>query len=137
MRGRVFLDTARTLLQYDVEDCLRGSAGRAYYALFLEARDLLARWGIQSPNYQAHLFVRTRFQFSGSPELKQIGDDLYLLSRLRILADYETWHSGPFYDDSESADAIHVSEHAIARLDSIEADPAHRAAAIAAIRAIP
>ena len=74
MQGRVFLDTAKTLLQYDIEDCLRGAAGRAYYALFLEARDALTRWGIASPSYQAHSFVRTRFQYSGRPDLKLIGD---------------------------------------------------------------
>jgi hypothetical protein len=137
MQGRTFLETAKTLLQYDIEDCLRGAAGRAYYALFLEARDALTRWGIPSPNFQAHSFVRTRFQFSGLPDLKTIGDMLEDLGRLRNQADYENWHSGPFYDDAEATNAVQNSDATIAILDAIDSDPVRRIAAIAAIRAIP
>jgi len=137
MQGRVFLETARTLIPYDTEDCYRAAAGRIYYALFLECRDALTRWGIQSPNYQAHAFVRTRFLFATHKELKSIGDHLQDLGKLRNQADYEIWHSIPFLDGAEVTVGLQIATASLSLLDAIDSDPSRRAGAIAAIRAIP
>ena len=45
MRGREYLELAREILPGGTEKHRRGAAGRAYYALFLEGREALARWG--------------------------------------------------------------------------------------------
>lgn len=44
MNGRAFLEVARGLAQDATEAHWRSALGRAYYALLLEARDLLLRW---------------------------------------------------------------------------------------------
>jgi hypothetical protein len=137
MLGRVFLETARTLIPYDTEDCLRAAVGRVYYALFLECRDVLSRWGFAPPTFQAHHFVRTRFEVAAFPDLQSIGRAIRDLSILRNQADYENWHSIPFSSDSEALSALQRAEKALALLDAIDADPLRRANAILAIRAIP
>jgi hypothetical protein len=137
MQGRVFLETAKTLIPFDTEDCLRAAAGRAYYALFLECRDTLDQWGFKSPTFQGHQFVRTRFEFASATDLHEIGAALRDLGELRNQADYENWHSMPFLDDSEAVDAVRRAEAALVILDAIDSDPSRRAGAIAAIRAIP
>ena len=137
MQGREFLETAKTLIPFDTEDCLRTASGRIYYALFLETRDALTRWGFLPPQYQAHAFVRTRFQYAGVFDLKAIGKALEDLWQLRSEADYELWHSIAFYDDSAAQFALRVAEVELASLDAVDADPVRRAAAVAAIRAVP
>lgn len=135
MDGRDFLDSARRMAQGTTEPDWRTAAGRAYYAIMLEGRDALARWGITPQKRDPiHSFVRLRFAFANHPVLKQIGDALEQLGQLRGEADYRLATPGSFVDAQEALDAILDAADAIGLLDHIESDPARRTAAIAAIK---
>jgi hypothetical protein len=135
MDGRQFLDSARRMAKGHIEADWRTAAGRAYYALFIECRDVLLRWGFTIRRDKAHHVVRLRFTYAAVPELKQIGLQLEQLGRLRTSADYETSLSGQFSNGKAAQQAVKDSEGAITILDQIEADPSRRAAAMAAIQA--
>ncbi len=138
MDGRQFLNVARRLVQEQDEESWRTAAGRAYYALFLEARAALIRWGVTGiPQFQAHAFVRNRFDYAANFSLKQIGKALEQLGRLRDRADYEIDVTGPFHSYFSTEQAIFKAEGMIDLLDDIEADPAELAAAVAAVLAVP
>ena len=84
MDGRAFLQSARDLLATSSEANWRSAAGRAYYALLHEARAVLDRWSFPTPPGQSiHTFVRLRFTYAASAELKQVGRDLEGLGLLR------------------------------------------------------
>lgn len=136
MDGRAFLDSAQRLVQGTLEADWRSTSGRAYYALFSEARAALRRWGfLPNRGEPIHAWVRLRFAYANESDLKQIGQWLDWLGQLRNEADYRLDHPGRFHDASESRIAIQMSRRAIALLDQIEADPARRAAALAAVAA--
>ena len=136
MRGRAFLDSARRLNQGRVEADWRTAAGRAYYAVLQEAKSALQRWGFSVPGRnQLHSWVRLRFVYAADADLKRIGDTLERLSLLRNEADYQLDHPGRFTKNTDVQAAIKRSDDAIVLLDRIDADPARRAAAIAAIQA--
>jgi uncharacterized protein (UPF0332 family) len=136
MDGRAFLDSAQLLVLGRVEADWRSASGRAYYALFSEARAALRRWSfLPQRRDPIHAWVRLRFEYANDADLKQIGNWLDWLSQLRNEADYQLDQPGRFRDASESHIAIQISQQAIALLDQIESDPARRAAAITAITA--
>jgi hypothetical protein len=136
MRGRDFLDVARELVAGAGEAHWRSACGRAYYALFLEARGVLERWGLALPRRdQIHAVVRFRFIYAADPDLKQVGFALERLGDSRNHADYQLRPS-PFFSTSVRAqDAIDDAAVNLVRLDQVDADAARRAAAIADIRA--
>ncbi len=135
MDGRAFLPIARELLQGADEPHWRAATGRAYYALMLECRAALERWGFAAPpRVQVHTFVRLRFTYAADPDLKEVGYALEWLSDMRNRADYAVASAGSFADAQVATKAIARAEQNIARVDQIEADPAHRAAAVAGIR---
>jgi hypothetical protein len=136
MQGRAFLLVARDDVLGLTEAHWRTAAGRAYYALFLEARDALQRWGIPpTPHQSEHWFVRLRFYIRANADLKPIGLALDGLSRLRNEADYRLAVPGRFVNNVEAQRGIVDATKAIGILDQIEADPQRRNAAIKDIRA--
>ena len=135
MKGREFLESARTLLAVGGEDNWRTAAGRSYYALLHEGETALTRWGFpKPPGEQLHQFVRRRFNFTPHPDLRQIGGVLDVLSNRRNQADYQLSVAGPFATDVLAGEAVRVASTMIALLDAIEADPAREAAVIVALR---
>jgi hypothetical protein len=135
MDGRAFLDVARQLVG-GTEAHRHSAVGRAYYALLIEARDALIRWGFPPPpHFQLHAFVRHRFTVPSDPDLKIIGGKLDSLNTLRNQADYQTASAGMFAASQRATAAVRDAQTAIDLLDAINADPARVAAAVAAIRA--
>src|SRR5262245_52737617 len=123
MRGRVFLDVARQLLPGGTEGHWRSASGRGYYALLIEGRDALQRWGFSiPPRMNVHHFVRQRFSFPADPDLKAIAKVLSHTSQLRNRADYETALSGSFSSNSATTWAIADVGQAIALLEQIDGD---------------
>jgi hypothetical protein len=135
MQGRAFLDLAHEVVVGSTETHWRGAAIHAYYALFLECRDILGRWGIPfSPRPNVHAAVRLRFTYAADPDPKDIGFILDKLVQLRNQASYDLSSALSlqlFASSAKALAAIQASSNAIALLDAIEADPARRAAAIA------
>ena len=135
MDGRAFLDVAQRLAQGVTEADWRTSAGRAYYALMLEGRATLGRWGfLLPPREQVHKFVRLRFLYAPDPDLKQVGQRLEQLGLLRNRGDYQLDKPGLFATASGAAQAVLKARDAIAHLDQVDGDAARRVAAIAGIR---
>jgi uncharacterized protein (UPF0332 family) len=136
MNNRTFLDVADRLLAGLTEADWRTAAGRAYDALFLEARAALFRWGLAPPpSDRAHTFVRLRFVYAPDVDLKEVGYELERLSRLRNQADYETASAGAFLTSAPARRAVADARRALGRLDQVEGDPTRLAAAVAGIQA--
>lgn len=133
MQGRAFLEVARELFPGTTEAHWRAAVIHAYYALFLECRDALTRWGITIPPHQnVHSVVRLRFLYASDPDLKELGRNLDHWGRYRNQASYNLAALAIFTANNLAQDAIQEIDAALAVLDAIEADPARRAAAIAA-----
>jgi hypothetical protein len=134
MPGRDFLAVARDVVARPAEYYQRAAAVHAYYALFLECRDALTRWGRPPPRRDnVHAGVRLRFTYARDPDLHRIGNLLDELVRRRNQASYDLAASAPFLNPLVAQKAIQDASHGLALLDPIEADPARRAAAIASL----
>jgi hypothetical protein len=134
MDGRAYLDVARDLLKFSSEAHWRGAALHAYYALFLECRDALGRWGVPvAGRHNIHAQVRLKFVFAKDADLNRIGVRLERCSSLRNLASYILAPSSLFASATRCATAITDAVDGIALLDAIDGDPARRSAAVAAI----
>jgi hypothetical protein len=134
MQGRVFLEVARDVVSGTTEAHWRAAVIHAYYALVLECRDTLYRWGIAIPPRQnVHSFIRLRFLYAANADLKSLGRDLDRWCYFRNQANYDLSTLTKFTSDAFAHDAIQESAAALALLDIIESDPVRRAAAIAAI----
>jgi hypothetical protein len=83
---------------------------------------------------QVHAQVRLRLVYSSNADLKWIGNRLEELGKRRNLASYELRDLPLFATAAAAQNDVKVAADAIALLDAIDADPAHRAAAIASIR---
>jgi hypothetical protein len=136
MQGRAFLHVARDLLSTgNTEAHWRAAVVDTYYALMLECRDALIRWGFPTPPRPGvHAAVRLRFAYGGERDLKTIGKHLDRLVRLRNRASSDLGALPEFASAAEAQLAIQDAADAIALLDAIDADPVRRAAAIASIR---
>ncbi len=132
MQGRAFLDIAREVIAGGTEAHSRATVIHAYYALFLECRDALTRWGIALPPRQnVHSAVRLRFVYATNAGVKSIGNVLDPWCRHRNDASYNLAALVKFAADNLAQDALTEVADTLTLLDAIEADPACRAAAIA------
>ncbi len=135
MEGRRFLDLAKEVITGATEAHWRGAVGRAYYALMLECRDALYRWGFKlAPRENVHTFVRLRLTYAADADLKMIGISLDKLLQVRNRADYDLSKLPAFASNAVAHNAIQETTRRIALLDTIDGDPARRSGAIAAIR---
>jgi hypothetical protein len=136
MDGRAFLQSARDLLAVPSEANRRSAVGRAYYALLHEGLAALDRWGFPlPPRENIHTFVRLRFTYPAHPDSVPVRDALDELSHLRNQADYHLARPGAFASDARALQAVDLAQASPVLLGQIEADPARRAAAVAALRA--
>jgi hypothetical protein len=136
MQGREFLQVAQELLSSGTQPRhWRAVAIHAYYALLLECRDGMTRWGLPPlTRQQVHAQVRLRLLYASDPDLKWLGSKLEELGKDRNLANYDLRPLPFFASPSVARVNVKLAADALARLDAIERDPARRAAAIAAIR---
>jgi hypothetical protein len=134
MPGRGFLDVARELSAGTTEFHWRAAVVHAYYALFLECRDLLFRWGRVMPRRDnVHAWVRLRFTYAADADLKHIGDTLDYLVKRRNLASYELSPLPMFASSSAAHDAVQQAADALALLDQVDGDPVRRKTANASL----
>lgn len=134
MLGREFLRAARHLMSANNEPSWRGAVVHAYYALFLECRDRLASWGAIVPSRnQPHNWVRLQLQYAQHPELKDLGDRLEDLLRVRNRASYDLGTQPAFATALVPQRIISEVDASVVLLDAIESDLARRAAAIASL----
>ncbi len=134
MAGRDFLAPARDSASGPTPHHRRSAVVDAYYALMLEGRDALFRWGrTLPPRANVHAWVRLCFAYAADSGLKAIGSRLDRLVRLRNLASYDQSPLAEFAAKVTAQDAIQDAADGIALLDAIEGDPARLVAAIASL----
>ena len=132
MRGRAFLDVARELVVGGTEAHWRATVIHAYYALFLECRDALRRWGIALvPRQNVHSAVRLRYLYATAADLKSISLALDTWCRKRNDASYNLGVLPDYATHRTAQHAIGETTVTLALLDAIDADPVRRAASIA------
>jgi len=136
MQGREFLELAREMLAGATEKHWRGAVGRAYYALMLECKTALERWGFPMPAREnAHQFVRTRFRFPINADLEKIADVIEPLGQLRNRADYDLSPLPALTSGARAQLGVRQATTALALLDALDGDPVRRAVVFAAIQA--
>jgi uncharacterized protein (UPF0332 family) len=87
-----FLRVANALAEHSDEASLRTAVGRAYYSVFLQARE---RLGIRGQRRHIHGLV-----IAGLRRVdRKVGDQLDKLEKLRGTADYELEVEDPFHQD--------------------------------------
>src|SRR5262249_17645176 len=117
MNGRAFLEVAREVVTGATEAHWRTAVVNAYYALMLEGREALLRWGVKVPPRQnVHAFVRLRFTYAPDTDLKGIGRDLDDLVWLRNQASYHLQSCPDFADAQKAQRAIQRASSAIGLL---------------------
>src|SRR4051794_22890522 len=120
MNGRSFLDIARELVLGVTSWPWRTAPGRAYYALFLEVRAAMQRWGfVPLKSENAHAYFRLRLVDATDPDAKNAGLHLERLLDRRLKADYDL-RSPLFGTDAVAQHCITRAEAALALLDAID-----------------
>jgi hypothetical protein len=136
MRGRDFLQTAVRLSAMNSESDWRSSIGRSYFALYLECREAIRRWGFPIQSRSSHREVSQRLSFPKNVDLAILSKTFQDVSAKRNKAYYELAANPLFQNSTSSIHSTTEARTAIALLDAIESDPARLAAAVAAIRVI-
>jgi hypothetical protein len=135
MAGRGFLEVAREVVAGTTEYHWRAAVIHAYYALILECRDALLRWGFAVPRRDImHAQVRLRFTYATDSDLKEIGRALDTLVRERNRASYDLTPGTKYASSTTAQRAIKEASNALDLLDDIDGDANRRAAAIATIQ---
>jgi hypothetical protein len=136
MQGREFLALAQELLGTGTQPChWRAAIIHAYYALMLECREAMTRWGLpRLSRQQVHAQVRLRLQYATDQDLKDIGSALENLGIHRNLASYDVRALPLFASAAVARKDEQQATAALALLDAIDADPARRMAAAGSIR---
>ena len=136
MRGKEFLDLAQELLTSGTQSRhWRATIIHAYYALLLECRDTMTRWGLPPlTRQQVHAQVRLRLVYAADPDLQRIGYTLEELGKHRNLATYDLRSLPLFASAADGRQDTQLAADGLALLEAIDADPARRAAAVASIR---
>jgi uncharacterized protein (UPF0332 family) len=90
MTGTDFLPLANRLATSPSEAEWRTAIGRAYYAAFHVARQLLEELGFRVPKAdRAHAYLSMRLNNCGDTPMQQAAADLHSLRSLRNQADYD------------------------------------------------
>jgi hypothetical protein len=135
MQGRDFLDLAREIVGNGGERHWRGAHIHSYYALLLESREALARWGFPAPSvHTVHHHVRNKLTYAADKDLKTLGITLDHLSQRRSWASYLLGPHARHASEAAARQSIQQAADAVVLLDALEADPVRRAAAMASIR---
>jgi hypothetical protein len=136
MPGREFLELARELLALGtLPRHWRAVIIHAYYGLLLECREAMSRWRLPSlTRHEVHTKVRHRLIFSTDGNLKQIGFALEQLGENRNKANYDLRALPIFATVAKAQTNFQMGIDALALVDAIDADPARRATAVAAIQ---
>jgi hypothetical protein len=136
MPGREFLELARELLALGtLPRHWRAVIIHAYYALLLECRDAMSRWGLPPlTRHQVHAKVRLRLIYATDPDLKDIGFALEKLADHRNPANYDLRALPLVATGAKARNHVQIASDALARLDAIDADPTRRAAAAGSIQ---
>jgi hypothetical protein len=136
MPGKEFLELAREILALGtLPRHWRAVVIHAYYALLLECRDAMTRWGLPPPGrQQVHAQVRLRLVFSTDTDLSQIGRKLEKLGMDRNSASYDLRPLPLFASPVAGQDAVKTASDGLSLLDGIDQNPTRRHAAAASIR---
>jgi hypothetical protein len=136
MRGRAFLDLAREIIRGGTEKHWRGASGRAYYALMLECRDALIRWGFSPAHGESsHRFVHIRLSIPSDADVRIIIDRFDRLAPLRNKADYDLKTLPEFSSERRAQGALQQAGDVLDLLDALEADQPRLATVVSAISA--
>ena len=115
IRARDLLNLSENLSRGATESEWRCAVGRAYYAAFHQARDVLQALGFQIPRAElVHAFLWKRLRSCGQSSVGMAGSKLHQLRTVRNRADYDVAF------DFAKKDAIAAVETSRQILDAFE-----------------
>ena len=115
IRARDLLNLSENLSRGATESEWRCAVGRAYYAAFHQARDVLQALGFQIPRAElVHAFLWKRLRSCGQSAVGMAGSKLHQLRTVRNRADYDVAF------DFAKKDAIAAVETSRQILDAFE-----------------
>ena len=121
MNERDFLTLARRLAREATEADWRTAIGRAYFAAFHVARNLLEGMGFDVPHAdRAHGHLWLRLSNCGDAQIQSAGGRLNVLRSDRNRADYDLWR---FIRQNEADKCIDLAELIILALDLAAQEP--------------
>ena len=120
IRARDLLNLAETLSHGAKESEWRCAVGRAYYAAFHQARDVLQALGFQIPRAElVHSFLWKRLRSCGSTSVGMAGSKLHQLRTVRNRADYEVAFD---FAEKDAIAAVETSRQILDALGTLTPD---------------